>query len=298
VDNRFDGFAEADQVRPRKRRRAAVAVVGSAALVVAALWSGIVLPAPSPDRPSAPEDATSSPTGEVLFSCPQGLDLLQDPPPISDLSEQQATIDSIEATIWDDFTIERAAPSPLGVVAMIKGDLGRARAELGAAGVPIVYNWDPSLDSGGMGYLDWVLQWRLEPVVHEVAKFRFDIDGYAGVAQWQDAGAVVLQWKAPVPTEVQALAGVRPDRVTVIVQPTDYSSRELAHARGLVSRAFDTGVVSGRLTSMSSCADASGFVVGIQPPLGVDRRADLQYLLSSIAGVPVMVVPQEPAAAV
>ena len=286
-----------DRIRRRKRQRAVVAVVGSAALVAAVAGTGFVLFRPSSDRPSTPAVATSSAAEAELFSCPQGLDLPQDPPPIADLADQQATIASIEARTWDGFTIERTAPSPLGVVAMIEGDLARARSALGAAGAPVVYNCDPALDGGGMGYLDWVMQWRLDPVVHEVAKIKLDVDGYAGIALWQDAGAVILQWKAPIPPEVQALAGVRPDRVTVIVRPTDYSSRELAHARKLVTKAFESGAVNARWTMVSSCSDASGFVVGIQPPLG-DRRAELQYLLSSLAGVPVMVVPQEPPAAV
>jgi hypothetical protein len=281
-------------IRRRQRRRAALAVAASAAVVAVVAGTTFAL-----TRPSAVGPVPAAPTGTAttdadLFSCPQGPDLLQDPPPIPDLSEQQATIDSIKAESWDGFTIERTAPSPLGVVAMIDGDLARARSALGAVGVPIVYNWDPSLDSGGMGYLDWVMQWRLDPVVHEVAKIRFDIDGYAGIALWQDAGAVILQWKSPIPPEVQALDGVRPDRVTVIVRPTDYSSRELAHARGLVMKAFRSGAVNGRWTSVGSCADASGFVVGIHPPLSGERRAELQYLLSSIAGVPVMVIAQQP----
>ena len=280
----------------RKRRRAAVAVVGSAALVAVVAGSGFVLARPSADRTATPPAATSSATADALFSCPQGLELLQDPPPIADLAEQQATIDSIKAKTWQGFTIQRASTSPLGVVAMIQGDLAEARSALGAAGVPVVYEWDPSLDGGGMSYLDWVIQWRLDPVADELHAMAREFDGFAGLAVWHEAGAVVLQWKAPIPPEIKALVGVRRDGVTVVVQPTDYSSRELAHARELVMKAFDTGMVNARLTSMSSCADASGFVVGIQPPLG-DRRAELQELLSMVSGVPVMVVAQEPAVA-
>ena len=300
MDNGFDAFAEALRagIRRRQRRRAVVAVVGSVAVVAAMAGTGFVLARPSPDKTSTPAVATSSTAAEALFSCPELHRVFTDPvPPISDLAEQQATIASIEATAWEGFTIERTAPSPLGVVAMVEGDLAGARSALGAVGVQIVYDWDPQLDGGGMGYLDWVIQWRLDAVVHELAEARRGIDGYAGVALWQEAGAVVLDWKAPIPPEIEALAGVRPDRVTVIVRPTDYSSRELAHARGLVMKAFDSGALSGRWTSLSSCPDASGVVVGIQPPLSEERRAELQYLLSTIAGIPVMVVPQEPAVA-
>ncbi len=35
--------------------------------------------------------------------------------------------------------------------------------------------------------------------------------GSAGLAFWQEAGAVLLSWKAPLPDEIAALEGQRPD---------------------------------------------------------------------------------------
>jgi hypothetical protein len=283
-----------EQVRRRQRRRAVVAVLASAAVVAAVAGTGFALSRHTVVQPGSAGPTVTASTDFDLFSCPEEHRVFTDPvPPIEDLAEQQATIESIEAEPWDGFTIERTAASPLGVVAMIEGDLAGARSALGAVGVPIVYNWDPQLDGGGMGYLDWVIQWRLDPVVHQLRELRRDIDGYAGVALWPEAGAVVLQWKAPVPAEIQALAGTRPDRIQVIVTPAALSERDLNIGRKLVSEAMDDGRFDAQWSSLSSCADSSGLEVGIVPESLGDRRAELQEQLTRIAGVPVMVRPQE-----
>jgi len=278
-------------IRRRQRRRAALAVGSSAAVVAVVAGSTFAL-----TRPSALEPAPAAPTTSELFSCDVDWRRPADPPPIDDLAEQQVTIDSIEATSWEGFSIHYVRPTHLGVVALIDGDLEAARAQLMQAGASYVFTWDPTMEQARVdatGQIQMATQSELNAVLHEITPIRFRVEGYAGTALWHDAGAVILMWRAPVPAEVAALEGVRADGVRVVVWPTTYSSRDISMARGRVMDAFRWGEVTEQWSTSGSCPDRSGVLIGIRPPLSAERRAELQEQLSRIAGMPVMVVEQE-----
>jgi hypothetical protein len=289
------GVLVRDRLRRRQRRRAVLAVGASAAAVAVVAGSTFAL-----TRPSAVEPGPAAPTGTAttdadLFSCPQGLDLLQNPPPIPDLAEQERLIGAIDGERYGGFTIHAAHATHLGVVALVEGDVDRARSVLTAEGVAFVDAWDPALVESGLDettQVSEVIQWQLDPVAQRIALEHRSDPGFAGLSVWQDAGAVVLQWKSPVPPEVQELEGTRSDGVKVLIWPTTYSEKDL---RSAADRVFGQAVDE-EITMSTICADFSGIVVGIKPPLD-GRRAELQRKLSDLAGVPVMVIPQEAAVA-
>ena len=221
------------QVQRRKRRRSVVTVLASAAVVVAVAGGGFAL-SRHPGAGSVPVAEGPTTAGSGLFSCPDGWETPSNPPPIHDLEQQHALIDAIEARSWAGFSIHYAKPTHLGVVALIDGDLKDAEAQLVAAGASYVFAWDPSMAQAGVdaaGQTEMATQSEVKDVLREVVRIRFDVDGYAGTALWHEASAVILMWKAPVPPEVAALAGVRANGVEVMVWPADYSSRELAKAQ-------------------------------------------------------------------
>jgi hypothetical protein len=141
------------------------------------------------------------------------------------------------------------------------------------------------------GQIRQVLQWLLQPAISDVRRATRSLPGDAGLALWQDAGAVLLQWKAPVPQELLALAGVRPDGVEVIVEPVDYSQQDMQRAARQLQAVLRERGLRDRWSSSYGCGDGSGLVVGIVPPL--TDRAELQADFTEALGLPVMVVPEE-----
>lgn len=231
------------------------------------------------------------------FTCPRASRVLGDAPPIPDREELDAIAERVRRTGWDGFEVRRVEATHLGVVALVAGDLQAARRVLAEVGAAQTHAWDDSLAPVGVdaaGQVREVLQGLLEPAVRDVRAAVRGIPGQESIALWPEAGAVLLQWKAPVPTEVRALAGRRPDGVRVIVEPTRYSRRDIRAASERVVAAIRAGRIEVDWSTASGCADGSGLVVGVQPHSLADRAAELEAQLAEVAGMPVRVVPEEP----
>ena len=285
-----------DAVRRRRRARAAGAATGAAGLVVAVLAAVSVLPGspgatPTPLTPAHRASPRCSTVRDGAWSSANR-------PRSPTSSGRSRSSPRQRSSSWEGFDVRLAASTHLGVVALVKGDLDAARAALPDVGVAHVYPWDDSAASVGVnaqGQVHQVLQWLLEPAVHDVRNAYRGVPGFESLGLWQEAGAVLLQWKAPVPDEIAALAGVRPDGVRVIVEPTRFSAHELRVAGQKAADASLKGRLDADWTSSYGCADGSGLVVGIEPESLADRRVTLQEALEAIAGMPVRVVPEEPA---
>ncbi len=139
------------------------------------------------------------------------------------------------------FSVAYAAPSALGVVALVRGDVGLARRLLAdQVDVPVlVGRWrepQPDAGFGPAAQAREVVGARLLAVVDDLDDTLAgtvadeERDGDVGRVVWAEAGAVVVQWQEPVPASVARLAGVRPDGVGVVVQGTRYSRDEIAAA--------------------------------------------------------------------
>lgn len=296
-------------VRRRRRRRRTAGVAGVAAAVAAVVVTSTLVaggsePASGPEvaataSPSASPDlphSTPPPTPPARFTCPRGLQLLQDAPPIADLAEQQAVVADILRVTgpMSSVRVLVAQPTALGVVVLVQPGLADATQLLEDLGASYVHDWDPGGPSVGLdedGQVRQVLQWQLEPVVHHLNRVTHDRPGNAGLALWQDAGAVVLQWQAPVPAEIEALAGVLPSGVEVQVWPVTYSDGDVRRAQDRLPDVLVERGLREEWTSSYGCADHSGLVVGMVPPLG--DRATLEDDLTRALGMPVLVVPEQ-----
>ncbi|WP_121254380.1 hypothetical protein [Nocardioides ferulae] len=289
-------------VRRRRRQRAAGAGVLASALVAGVVGVAVALPGGGQgvDPAAAPETSTSSPTRAPqggAFTCSTESRVFGETPPIPDLEEQQRLVRSLSQGHFrriSAYAVRHAEPTALGVVALVIGSEQLARQSLTRLGVALVESYDASAADAGVddhGQVQQVLQWQLEPVVREVQTATRGIPGDAGIALWQEAGAVLLQWKTPVPDEVQALAGSRDNGVEVIVEGVTYSRADVRDAQARLE-AWLQG--SGRRDDWSSaygCADGSGLVVGMVP--GAADEPGLAAEIEAAVGMPVLVVPEE-----
>jgi hypothetical protein len=289
-------------IRRSRRRRALGAIAGTAGLVAAIAVGGHALAGSGPaPRQVQPDPATASPSAHAeLFECSRESRVFSEAEPIADLDEQQEVVRRLSAL--SSVQVRYAAPSPLGVVALVVDHTGDSdlyadaavAAQLREVGAAHVFEWDPSIASAGVdadGQIRQVLQWLLEPAFREVRRATRGLPGDAGLAFWSDEGAVLLQWKVPVPQQVLALAGVRPDGVEVRVEPVEYSQQDIRRAqRGLEAVLRERGLWDRWSTSIG-CSDGSGLVVGMVPPLA--DRPQLQAGLTEALGLPVMIVPEE-----
>ncbi len=289
-------------VRRSRRRRALGAIVGTAGLVIVVAAGGHALAGSGTGpRQVQPDPATSSPTADAeLFECSRESRVFSEAKPIADLDQQQQVVRRLAAL--RSVQVRYAALSPLGVVALVVDGSGdrdwladpSVVTQLEGLGAAHVFEWNPTAASVGVdadGQVRQVLSWLLEPAIGDVRRATRGLPGDAGLGLWQDAGAVLLQWKAPVPQEVLALAGVRPDGVEVIVEPVVYSGQDVRRAQRRLETVLRERGLWDRWSSSSGCADRSGLVVGMVPPLA--DRPDLQADLTEELGLPVMVVPGE-----
>jgi putative intracellular protease/amidase len=285
-------------IEHRRRLRATGAAVTAACAVVAVIAAVGFLPRwTATDSAPPPLGTNTSSSGKAaLFGCPLESRVFGPAPAIPDLDRQQRIIDATNQHRWKAFHVQRMAPTHLGVVALVSGDLNAARLVLPRRGVEHVYAWDPTARSVGVdgaGQVRQVLGWLLEPAVRDIRRANRGIAGYQSLALWQDAGAVLLQWKAPVPDQITGLAGQRPDGVLVIVEPARYSQRDFKTATAKVVEAIRAHHVDAKWSTARACADGSGLVVGIEPASLQGRRAELQKQLADIARMPVRVIPED-----
>lgn len=169
------------------------------------------------DEADAPQ-ADPTPFAD-LFSCDRSFTRASDPP--ADLVTQGGISEWAGGYVGDGYVVRRAASSPLGLVALVAGDIGRARAELTARGVALVARWDDGESTRSVtpfAQVDALVEQQLDPVLADVRERTAGLDGVFEVRPWLPNGEVVVQWAEPVPAEVSALAGERPGRVRVAVE--------------------------------------------------------------------------------
>ena len=314
-------------IKRRQRRRAAVAVVGGAAAVAVVAGSTFAISRPTADTPAtpaAPSTTAVSPPSSAPPSSPSpaytplvngfweepkpgdcpGMSKVFDPaaaPPIVDLAEQQQVVEEITARVRNAYTVRYARATALGVVALVMGDLDVAKEQLAADGVELVYAWDPSGPEVGLdeeGQVHQIVGWQFDPVINELRRSIRGIsaDGGSGeghLALWMKAGAVLLQWKAPVPDDVRALEDrVWRNGVRVVVEGVRYSQTELTHAGFTVlDRARTEGI---EVSSASGCGDLSGLAVGVGRPDLLGHEAELKQKFTDWTGMPVTVFEEAP----
>lgn len=290
-----DGVSSAvrRRVRTRRRRAGATGVVGAAAVVGAVVVSTALAPGGgSTVRDPVPlADPTAPPSS---FSCPTGLGQPPDPPPIPDLERQQEIADELMRSTrsLSAYGVVHAEPTHLGVVALVVGSVDLARANLSDAA--LVRAYDGSAADAGIAGPSQVLQVvedELGSVADEVRRATDAVPGVNSVSLWHEAGAVVLQWKRPVPPEVERLAGERENGVEVLVRATTYSARDLQVAGRKLQGFLAREGLDAESATPYGCVDGSGLVVVVEPPL--DDRDGLAEQVRDAIGVPVMVAPEE-----
>lgn len=209
-----------------------------------------------------------------------------------DLETQQAQARALEERSWGSFTVEYARPTHLGLVVLVAGDLGRARDALAAEGVTLVaeYGAQDDLESGidVEHEVALVVSDQLRPLSDLVRRRTSHVGGRGAIATWPDAGAVLVQWKEPIPESVLALEALRPESgATVIVEGVPYSERELVRAQATL-----IDLLEGRddpVTQVGRCGDGTGLVVGIEPD-ALDRAEQLRETYAAWVGFPVTVI--------
>lgn len=299
--------------RERRRGHLSVATAAGAAVLVGSVAQGCGVAPQDRDAPVGAQEpavatsaastsaapATSSTADPSSFSCPQELDVLHGTTPIPDLAGQQRIVHQLVAL--DSVWVRHAAPSALGVVALVQDDSGDIdyRADpvvvdrLTRIGVAHTYEWDPEAVDSGADAADQVRQvllWELDPAMQDVRREVRGVSGSAGLVFWPEGGAIVVQWKAPVPAEIRGLAGTRPDGVRVEVRPTTYSAVDVRRAQRRLSVWLRQSGRWHQWSFATACADGSGLVVGMLPR--VAGEPGLTEAISEAVGMPVLVVPE------
>ncbi|WP_370248540.1 hypothetical protein [Nocardioides sp.] len=294
-------------VRRRRRRRLAVAAAAGATATAMSV-GGVVTLGPGDAGPAdgdrrvavASDPEPSTPTGRPAPACPEAVAA---PPTraVPDLEDQRRAV--VRLRSLSSVQVVRAVPTPLGVVALVADDGGDPDLTLPpdvvgvlrAAGARWAYEWDPSGPAVGLdaaAQVRQVLAWQLDPVVADLRRATAGLPGAAGLAVFPEAGTVLLQWRAPVPAQVAALARDEPGEVQVVVEGVRYSERDVREAgqrlwddAGLADSPID-------LVSTSGCGDGSGLRVGIATAV---RDVDgWEERLAEVAGMPVTLVVEGP----
>lgn len=285
-----------------------VAAVGVAAMILATLALGTVEGAP--DRREGSRVGSGAAAGgspetlsqEALFACPERHPVFtRHAPPIMHIQEERAKARAVEQASGTGWSVAFAEPTRLGIFAFVDGDLDAAEPPLLAAGASHVWERDQGPEFGDgddrEALVSQGMQWALERPMTEVRRALAGLPDDGELAYWNEAGAIFVQWKRPLPAPVAALAESRLAGALVVVEETAYSPREITAASNRIFAAAGRGEIPAQLTSGGSCGDLSGVLIGVEPESLGARGPELQERLVRIAGVPVHVVPQEPARA-
>lgn len=210
------------------------------------------------------------------------------PREIPHLKRQQRVVKRVLKAKDRAYVVKRARATHFGVIALVAGNVKKARREL--RGVDHVVSWT----RGVVG--TFPPRWRmeeavfhfLEPVLPNVLRKVRGIPGRGEPAYWTRGGAVVLEWKAPVPAAVQKLAGVRPSGVEVRVVARPYSAADIQRGMEDVFDFLEERDVP--VSMASSCESAAGIELGV--PFDVDDLPVTQAELEEAAGMRVLVVEQ------
>jgi hypothetical protein len=271
-----------------------LALVGAAVVVLGALVFGTVAgrtpERAAPPRHTAPPETRSQ---AALFSCPELHPVFtRHVPPIMEIGRERAIAARVSELSGSGWSVAFAEPTRLGVFAFVDGDLAAAKPVVLDAGATHVWaNLLGSEVGTRADIVEQALNWALAKPMRDVRRALHGLTDDGDLAYWNEAGAIFVQWKRPLPPQVAALAELRrPDGVLVVVEETPYSARELQAAPRAAFTpevARDIGV---ELTSARACGDLSGIIVGVEPEQLGDRAPRLQEQLSAITHVPVHVV--------
>lgn len=280
-------------VARRRRRRGALTTLAAAAAVGGIIVGGVLLPA---DR-EKPEQGVARPSVTKTaqpgrMGCPTEDRVFSKVPPFPDLAEQQRVVAAIKRPDWKGFGVRHAAPSALGPVALVAGDLATARRALSKQGVAVVEKWDPSMAEVGVdadGQISQAVHWRLDVIVQDVRRRIRGVPGHAGIGIWEHNGAILLRWKAPVPDRIKALESLRfKGGGRVIVAESTYSEADFERA---VKAVFASKV--GPVHGARFCEEDQAIGLSVEPEVLRDRKDGLERQLTRIAGMPAIVIPEQ-----
>lgn len=275
-----------------------VGLVAVSAGVLAVLVLGTVAGAPSVRRAGALHVAPPETRSQAaLFSCPSEAPVFtRHAPPIREIQEERARAHAVEQATGPDWKVVFARPTRLGVFAFVDGDLRAARPVLEALGATHVYQRDlgPEFGEGHDedALVDQAMQWALEKPMQDVRRALRGLPKDGELAYWNEAGAIFVQWKTPLPQQVAALAETHVDGALVVVDETPYSPREIHAGVDRIFAAARAGKVAAELSSGGTCGNLSGALIGVTPAT-IGDAGRLQEQLAGIAGMPVHVVPEE-----
>lgn len=124
--------------------------------------------------------------------------------------------------------------------------------------------------------------------------YRFaGLDGFGKPVADEDTGLVTLSWSGPVPDEVAAEAGVRPNGVRVQIIRSDYSMEELDAASEAILARYPIPD-NPHLGSVGPDDQMSGLRVTVDPTwLAAHDVAQVTDEFADLAGVPVRVLPTD-----
>lgn len=248
-----------------------------ASLVGGVLASALAMVGPGPAHAGPPTASTEVPCAGNHYGPPRA---------VPRLAHQRDVVRTVKRLPADDrYAVKRVRPTHFGVVALVSGDVDAARRDLD--GVRHVVSWTdhylsdfpPSMRMGV------VLVDLLRPVMNDVLRELRGVPGRVGPAYWTRGGAVVLEWKAPVPEEVLAVAGVRPGGAEVRVVPRAYSQKDFDRAGNRLIDFLDDHDVD--WSTLSGCASGQGLELSI--PGDPDDLTVTQEQLDESAGMPVRV---------
>ncbi len=303
---------ELSRRRRHRNRLAGAGTVASVAVVVGAVAFAPRLldrDATDPVDPatSAPSTVATAPadsgSSNLLpeFTCPLENPVFTEDPPEPDpamFNAYKRTYSEVVARDFEGFEVAEIEVFNAGVFALVTGNLARAERELGELGVAGVQLWDPSGPDVGLdayAQLEQLIGWRLDPILRHARQATRGIPGQAGFAYWHDADAIFVQWKEPVPAEVQALEDTRfKSGGSIIVRGVTHSAADVRRAQDELQDWLVDNDWRDDWSSASSCGDFTGLVVGLTPDSLAD--ADVPGLAREISdgvGMPVRVVPEE-----
>lgn len=289
------------EVRRRQRRRRQTGLAGFTGVAVLALVAAVVATRSDDQLGEDRHVATDPNAGGDLFSCADNPVFTSTADPPNDVLDQwKRELARIQAASFTGFTVAHAEVTGLGVIALVTGNERIGRSVLTRDyGIAAVYGWDEDAAETEVdfsGQIRQAVQWTLDPVLRAAKRGSRGVEGSSGLSYWTSSGAVLVQWKKPVPQEIRALEDLTfPTGGRIIVREVPFSEKELHAAQLQAIHAMRSGEVPGEWTTASACGDRTGIVVGVEPASLGDQRAHIQDELADIVGLPVMVVPQEAA---
>jgi hypothetical protein len=283
-------------------------------LLTMALIVGVVLAAmrlsdddasrPPRARPAAAPGARTSPgparqpavlpSGDYLAAGRCREAYAGSPPVIPRLATQYDVAAAALALAAPGFVVVLAAPTHLGVVALVDGDLAAARRALPRVShvVPLTPRLRVLADPDQQ--LLATVATLLAPAVRDLERVTARLGGGRAIVPWVAGGSIVVGWSSPVPARIRALAGERADGVRVIVEEGGYSASRMQGAVHRAVRALRRIGVRGPIDGFP-CLDGSGIQLSVEAGRS---RSEIERVVGRVVAMPVdvFVQPHGPAA--